>query len=125
MKINPSLIDLSSVMAIPVVLYNNTTGTNGTVDLSETSANFTYLEIFYRNNDQQYSSVKVYNPDGKYVSLLTTYIASSYFMMKGARIQISGNKINKLSYYEGNAYNQATWTTSANNTYIVRVLGYR
>ena len=123
MKINPALIDLSSVT--PEVLYNDSTGTNGTVTLSKSSANYSYLEIFYRNNDQQYSSVKVYQPNGKYVSLLTTYMASSYFMLKGARIQISGNKINKLGYYEGNAYNQSTLTTNANNTYIVRVLGYK
>lgn len=108
-----------------VSLYDNTSGTNGTVSLSETSANFTYLEIFYKNNDGQFSSVKVYSPNNKYVSLLTTYIATNYYMMKGARIQIVADKINKLSYYEGNAYNQATWTSSANNNYIVKVLGYR
>ncbi len=123
MKINPALIDLSSVT--PEVLYNDATGTNGTVTLSNSSANYSYLEIFYRNNDNQYSSVKVYNPNGKYVSLLTTYMASSYFMLKGARIQISNDKINKLGYYEGNAYNQATLTSNANNTYITRVLGYK
>ena len=35
-------------------LYDNGTGTTGTVTLSETAANFNYLEIFYRKNRHIY-----------------------------------------------------------------------
>lgn len=125
MKINPNLIDLSSVMAIPEVLYNNTTGgTNGTVDLSETSANFNYIEIFYRQAQYTsiYSSVRVYKPNGKQVSLVAIQAEGTGAGIASAYVTISGTKITKNGY---NIY----WTNSGNaNTnaiYITRVLGYR
>lgn len=58
----------------PVVLYNNSNGTTGTVTLSETSANFRMLEIFYSKGSIVYQSVKVFSPNGKTVSLIAGYI---------------------------------------------------
>ena len=115
---------------VGVSLYDNTTGTNGTVTLSETSANFKYLEIYYRNNDQQYDCVRVYNPNSKSAGLMSIFVTTTssssdtYFMFKGARITISGTSITKNGYCEGNLYNETTLKNKQNNTYIVKVLGY-
>lgn len=122
MKINPSLIDLSSVT--PVELYNDATGTTGTVNLSETSANYTYLEIFYRQAQYTsiYSSVKVYKPNGKQVSLVAIQADGNGAGIASAYVSISGNKITKVA---SNVY----WTNGGNqNTnviYITRVIGYK
>lgn len=105
------------------VLFNG--DTNGTVTLNETSANYEYLEIFYRNNDQQYSSVKVYQPNGKQVSLFSCFVNNTdYLMIKGAKVTISGTSIIKNGYAEFNAKGQ-TSITWANNTFITRVIGYK
>ena len=108
----------------PVVLYDNSTGTNGSVTLSSSAGNYTYLEIFYRGNDNQYSSVKVYSPNGKDVSLLVgnTYNSRIYFKQKV--VSISGTSISNVNYSQGmfNA-TQQTWVGD-NNIYITRVIGY-
>lgn len=122
MKINPSLIDLSSVT--PVELYNDANGTTGTVNLSETSANFEYLEIFYKQAEYTsiYNSVKVYNPNGKKVSLVAIQSEGMGAGIASAYVSISGNKITKVG---SNVY----WTNSGNSNtdvmYITRVIGYK
>lgn len=53
----------------PVQLYSST-GAVGTVTLSQSAANFSYLEIFYTdNNGRQPNSVKISAPNNKYVTL--------------------------------------------------------
>lgn len=132
----------------PVQLYSNATGTTGTVPLSESAANFTYLEIFYTdNNGKQPDSAKIYSPNGKYVSLNSIepstngneprlYIRSSGWTISGTSMapgctdlkDSSGNSHNQGVYgqlypsLEGKSCNNIT-----KNTYIkiVRVLGYK
>ena len=61
-----------TIQCKPKNLYNNATGTNGTVTLSETSANFNYIEIFYYakiSNTNFYGSVKVYSPKYTFPSI--------------------------------------------------------
>lgn len=110
---------------VPVVLYDNSTGTNGSVTLSSSAANYTYLEIFYRGNDSQYSSVKVYSPNGKDVSLLASLGYNSRIYFKQKVVNISGTSISNKNYSQGwfNGSNQQGWSND-NNIYITRVLGY-
>lgn len=57
----------------PTSLYENSSGTNGTVTLSQTAANFVYLEIFYFDmNNGVITSTKIWSPNGKAVSLEVT-----------------------------------------------------
>lgn len=113
----------------PVALYNNTSGTTGNVTLNETSANFEYLEIFFGDsagNLPAYSSVKVYNPNGKRVS--TTIgeresASASNIRLNVRTLTISGTSINVESYQvnyvnDGGSYH-------VNEQKIYRVLGYR
>ena len=109
------------------VLYNNESGSNGTIALSETAKNFKYIEIIFRDNDDTYSSVRVHNPNGKNVDLTTLARWSSTFYIKQKRVAISGTSITS-----GNATEVQLTTapkikinTSANNIYITRVVGYR
>lgn len=53
-----------TIQAKPKTLYDNSSGSNGTITLNESAANFSYLEIHYfsdLNND--YGSVKIGNPN--------------------------------------------------------------
>lgn len=109
---------------IPVVLYNNSSGSNGTITLSETSANFSYIEIFYRNNDNQYNSIKVYQPNGKNVSLISMFVNNELnYVLKSARATISNNTISIVGF--GETYFQSGIINWSNNTYITRVVGYK
>lgn len=56
------------IQAKPKVLYDNSSGTSGTVTLNETAENFSYLEIFSINSDNsvlQHQPTKVLVPNRK------------------------------------------------------------
>lgn len=108
----------------PVNLYNNSTGTNGTVTLSQSAANFSWIEIFYRDYDNHYNSVKVYAPNGKKAWLSGGYIDSGHTNgnEKYATVSISGTSITKTNYAQ---VPMAGGTGAASNyIYITRVDGH-
>ena len=109
-------------------LYENNSGMTGTVTLSDSAANYYYLEIFYKNNDGFYSSTKVPNPNGKDVVLVSTNPSNSsgraYF--KSTKLSISGTKITPESYSEIRLDDDSvTVDTSTNMISIVKVLGWK
>lgn len=108
-------------------LYNNTSGTNGTVTLSETAANFTYLVIYYRNDNNRYGSIKVYSPNSKTVNIFSPSLDSnSKLNMKVKDMAISGTSMTRTYGFMLQALDGAMYYTNNNNTvYIVRVDGYR
>lgn len=112
----------------PTSLYNNSTGTTGTVTLSDSAANYSYLEIFVKNNDNFYQSVKVADPNNKNVSLTTNTQVGEILYLKNKTILISGKSISTVSNYYSqvqiNASLQLGYSKS-NLIYIVKVLGYK
>ncbi len=124
-----SIVDAINSL-LPVVLYNNDAGSNDTITLSDSAANYSYLEIFYRSNDNMYQSVKVYNPNGKNVSLFstTTNYANLRIYGKTKEVTISDNKItlylqNCSQFTINNA--STGYVNNDNHIYITRVLGYK
>ena len=106
-------------------LYDNSTGTNGTVTLSQSSANFNYLMIYYRNNDNFYASVKVPSPNGKKAWLSCGWIGNSTtdtssYIMKCKTVNISGTQITNVAHKDV----QIGAVVNSNNIYIVRVEGW-
>lgn len=114
-----------SVGQKPVSLYDNSTGTSGTVTLSQTSANFNWLEIIYRNNDGFTASVKIFAPNGKKAILQGNYTDSSGVWLKNKTVQISGTSITSLGCTEtkitSSGFNSFSGSTS--NISIVKVTG--
>ncbi len=111
------------------VLYDNATGTTGNVTLSETSANFSYLEIFYKDESSNYSSVKVYSPNGKKISLQTMKCATGSIQFYMKLVTISGTTISSGTA-DGytqifNAGSSAGYNNSLNYILITRVVGYK
>ena len=117
-------------VAARVNLYNNTDGTNGTVTLSETSANFSYIDIYFRSNDgtNYVSSTRIYSPNGKYTYLNFTFNGGNDTTIyhKFARAYVNGTSIT-LDRAKQHSYSNGSTAavTTANNIYIVRVDGYR
>ena len=116
-----------------VSLYDNSSGTTGTVTLSQTAANFSILEIFFCDIDGNYSSVRVWSPNNKVVSLTTSAVVgtSLFFISWTRRVKISGTSIANQAvsnYSTGRFYiysNGATGVQSDNYIKIVKVLGWK
>lgn len=117
---------LIGVSAKPTQLYNSTSGSSGTITLSQTAANFNHLRIFYRHNsDNTYFSVDVYSPNSKLVLLPIVEATSSAAWIVGRLVQISGTSVSTYN----NWYGEQNTTTGAsynhtNYVNIVRVEGW-
>lgn len=110
-----------------IELYNNTTGSNNAITLSESADNFTYLEIFYRTNDNYYNSTKIYQPNGKIAHLGADYpylSSKGYSYTKKTAVQISGTSITPINYVELTIMPTGADIQTKNNLYITRVVGY-
>lgn len=114
------------------VLYNNSTGTTGTVTLSASAANYTMIDILFRTNDSEYGSVRVYSPNGKTVNLVSaSATATTQMLVKAKRVSISGTSIaNKAmnNAYGGEATitssNSCNFTQTYQGIYITQVIGW-
>lgn len=110
----------------PITLYENSSGTTGTVTLSKSSADFTYLEIFGVTNSGENISQKVFSPNGKNFNLSGGYLANATTWQNvNARYNISGTSITKeYEYYINNGASNDIGKTE-NYIYITRVDGYK
>lgn len=75
------------------ILYNNSSGTTGTITLSQTSANYGKFKITYKDLYNIYRSVEIDSPDGKSIDLLSIRNGSSAMVIYNAIITISGTSI--------------------------------
>lgn len=115
----------------PITLYDNSSGSNGTITLSQTAANFSYLEIYF--NDSAYklnAYVKVCSPNNKIVALDVghTFSSSGTRIVASRKVKISGTSISNASS-DGDDYGVFnSWNNSidkANKISIIKVLGYK
>lgn len=112
---------------IETVLYDNSKGTNGTVTLSETAANFSYIEIYTLSTSDSgtgyaQNCTKVYNPNGKSAWLTTGYSGTDGVNIKVCSALISGTQITRpYGYWEFNDGGK----NSTNYIGITKVVGYR
>lgn len=113
-------------------LYNNDSGTTGTVTLSSSAANYSYLEIFYGKDTGSIHSVRVYNPQGKSASLIMGYYAnngtSSFQQIQTKIVKISGTSITTNSNSTGLSnisYGNSVYIYNSNDIKIYKVLGYK
>lgn len=128
----------------PVSLYSSSTGNVGTVTLSQSAANFSYLEIFYTdNNGRQGNSVRIDSPNGKYVTLdciepSTTntdprvYLRTSGWTISGTSMTVGRSDLSGANrgvygqmYPHANGTNIDVKVTANNYIKIVKVLGYK
>lgn len=119
-----------------VVLYNNSSGTNGQVTLSESAEKFSYLEIFFTdNNGKNGGYTKVYSSNGKTICLsiieaassTTTYIRRTNYAIRTTYIfpinssSISSSATAGYTLLSGTTLSH---TTGTNYIKIIRVVGY-
>ena len=118
-------LEVNGVCLSGNVLYNNASGTAGTVTLSDSAENYTYLEIFYRSSgDNACGSVKVFNPNGKLVHLGTIHYIADYDYAKFALVNVSGAMITFSQNYQITLKSNGSSYSAENAIYITRVVGY-
>ena len=119
-------LEVNGQSVLGVVLYDGgTTGTAGTVTLSDSSANYSYIEIYFRSSgDNVCGSVKVYSPNGKRAHLGTVHYVADFDYAKFAIVSISGTSITFLQNYQLTLKNNGNTWSSESAIYITRVVGF-
>lgn len=114
---------------LPTTLYNNSSATNGTVTLSESSAKFSFIEVYYfslYNND--FGMRKIEAPNGRSFTVewnempSTSDVSGVYTF--GTKLKISDTTISPQSNY-GIVRLSTHEFYRENRTYIYKVIGYR
>ena len=118
-------LEVNGVCISGQVLYNSAGGTAGTVTLSDSAENYTYIEIFYRSSgDNACGSVKVFSPNNKLVHLGTVHYIADYDYAKFALVSVSGSMITFSQNYQITLKNNGSEYSAENAIYITRVVGY-
>ena len=118
-------LEVNGVCISGKVLYNSAGGTAGTVTLSDSAENYTYLEIFYRSSgDNACGSVKVFSPNGKLVHLGTIHYIADFDYAKFALVNVSGSMITFSQNYQITLKNNGSTYSAENAIFITRVVGY-
>lgn len=118
-------LEVNGVCISGKVLYNSANGTAGTVTLSDSVENYTYIEIFYRSSgDNACGSVKVFSPNGKLVHLGTIHYIADYDYAKFALVNVSGSMITFSQNYQITLKSNGSVYSAENAIYITRVVGY-
>lgn len=112
----------------PTELYNNTSGTGSTITLSASSANYNYLEIFFKfKNGTSYSSTRVQAPNGKRAGLVAEHSpATNSIQLHTASVSISTTTV-KFEAGKSIAINSSGGVVGYSNTneiYIYKILGW-
>ena len=110
-------------------LYNDATGSTGTITLSETSANYSYLEVYYKSAHTSgiiSSKVDVSLGTANDIVLMgmSSSSATTHMYMAVCIYTLSGTSLTPTNYREYNAYNN-TVDASSNKINIFKVVGYK
>ena len=115
---------------VPVVLYDNSSFTGGTITLSESAANYSRFIIEYANYDGMYQSVIVDDPNGKSFTAIhgsavgTPYVYQQYtkYTINGSNITMNWSAQSRIAH---NSATTVTYSTTNSNTYIRKVIAYK
>lgn len=115
----------SNYVGNPTVLYDGE-GTNGTVNLSDSSYNYRFLEIYFKTNDgwnfRGYQKCKISNGNPTIHVLQFVHCSTAGgWWIKSKEVSINDRTITNNAYieiYSGGA-------TVSNYIYITHVLGYK
>ena len=112
-------------------LYYNRSGTTGNVTLSESAANFDFIDIFFSNNDGYRDCVRVFAPNGNSAVLsnavykneyTTTYVRNKVVTISGTSISVVSNRSGEGQVRQNNSC-YAEGSTSIIKIYAV--LGWK
>lgn len=108
------------------ILYENETGEKGNITLNDSSSNYKYLEIYYKNDENEFDMTKVYSPNGRMISLKSLHYYDNvvYTFMKTMLIN-EKSIIKNATYSGGGYYGAAMGSTQSDSIYITKIIGYK
>ena len=121
-SIKTSVVD-SINSTLPTILFNNANNTSLNVTLSDSSANYSYLE-FYFTDTSRTGYTKVSNPNGQNFSVIIVAPFNSEIQLKSASYSISGTSITNTNL-KAVTLKASTPELWAATIYITKVLGYK
>lgn len=114
------------------VLFENSDGVIGDITLIENITNYSYIEIYYKQNDGTYGYTKCVARNNAHIDLTVNHITNNGYAnsFSSRTINIYNNTIKTLNtnrYISGNitSDNNLSGTTATNNIYITKVVGYK
>ena len=107
-----------------VVLYENESGTQNDITLSQSVADFDCIEIIFKR-DTGYFSGRYRNANGKTVVATSSFFDTSSFYMYSSQLAINEDKIEYKKHGLCYVSNNATSAGNDDNVKIVQVLGYK
>ena len=118
------LNEINTKLNNKVVLFKG--DTSDAISIEKSFKDFKSVEIFFKDNDGTFSSVKVYEPNGKYVDLTTLARWGKTFYIKQKRILLSDKDITIGNTTEAQFTEapKTTINTTANNINITLIIGY-
>lgn len=129
-RVNRILTTYGDIFSSKVLFDNINQPLAGSVNLNETAANFSYMDIFFKTNNNHFDSVRAYDPNGKNVILMTGIYNTGAIWLKSKVVYISGTVINTSLWSENNYATGEVGVNDCGSNYgdyivITRVVGYR
>ncbi|MBQ2870309.1 hypothetical protein IJE86_01265 [bacterium] len=106
------------------VLYDNSTGANGTITLNDNATNYKYLEIFYGNNT--IISTKTLVTNGKKILLSQSYVEDTgWYFVYYEELTINNNSLvgGKSNRVDFNVNGMTTYNSTQMK--VFKVIGYK
>lgn len=126
MTINENLMPEYVKKLQPTTLYNSSSGSNGeTISLSDSSANYTYIEVFFRSTDNVYNSVKAYQPNGKIIDLTSRYYLGGVLYAKTSSYTFDGSSLTRTTTCSWWLSSSSQAVSTSSDIYITRIIGYK
>lgn len=114
------------------ILFESSDGIPGDITLTDNITNYSYLEIYYKQNDGTYGYTKCVAHNNAHIDLTVNHITNNGYSnsFSSRTINIYNNTIKTLNtnrYISGNitSDNNLSGTTTTNNIYITKVVGYK
>lgn len=109
-----------------VVIYDNSSGSNGTINLSESVANYRHIEVQYKDGDDNYYVYKVFEPNGKQANFMSADSNEYGVFEKRSELHFDGTSIWHFYNYQVNNPVGSNWSIeSKNDIYITKIIGYK
>ena len=105
-------------------LYDNASGATGTIPLSDSAANYAFMEIYFKDA-VRWGSVKLDNPNNKATLLFTSSIGSTGNYNNYKLVYISGSSITVSSYNQIAILATGNTVSAQENILIYKVIGYK
>ena len=108
-------------------LYSDNTGTIDGITLSDSVANYSRVDIFYKDDNNIYNTTTIYEPNNKTISLQVFQYdgTNSQVVLRGKNISLSNTSLSNVDYY-AIVYNGSGNTLYHNNNIVItKVIGYK